>query len=361
VWRRNQYLATELIRQGLASSVWFVEPLTRGRSGIGLRPGGPGVNVVAPRTPVPKSLGGLAVVGRRLRRHVLHDADLLWVNDPALGVHCLRPDVTTVYDVTDDWRTAGFPGRIARRISTAEDRLAVGARTIACSHELGDRWKQRYGLAVPVVNNGVDEAIWRHARPRELPGSGPHVGYVGTLHEHRLDLDLVERLARTDGIGSVHLVGPNCLGEAATRRLQRLPRLRLHGAVPAAEVPSWTLAMDVLVSPHLVNEFTLSLDAIKAYEYATSGRPVVATATSGFTSMPGRTTLADPAEFPQVVVQARRETRPIELLVADDVTWAHRAREFWGHAWTGMADVRAVADVINMTAASTAAEETAHA
>lgn len=361
MWRRNQYLVTELIRQGLASSVWFVEPVTRGRPGIALRAGGPGVSVVSPRTPVPKSLGGLALVGRRLRRHVLHGADLVWVNDPALGVHCLRPDVTTVYDVTDDWRTAGFPERIARRISRAEDRLAVGARTIACSHELRDRWKQRYDLDVPVVNNGVDEAIWSHARPRRLPGAGPHVGYVGTLHEHRLDLDLVEQLARTEGVGTVHLVGPNCLGEAVTRRLNRQPRLRLHGAVPAAEVPSWMLAMDVLVSPHLVNEFTLSLDAIKAYEYAASGRPVVATPTSGFTSAAGRTTLADPADFPQAVVHACQEKRPVDGLIAGEVTWAHRARQFWDHAWTGMTDVRAVADVINVTAVSTAAEETSHA
>lgn len=41
-------------------------------------------------------------------------------------------------------------------------------------------------------------------------------------------------------------------------------------------------AFDVLICPHVVSAFTLSLDAIKAYEYAAAGRPVVATPTSGF-------------------------------------------------------------------------------
>ena len=42
---------------------------------------------------------------------------------------------------------------------------------------------------------------------------------------------------------------------------------------------------DVLVCPHRVDSFTLSLDAIKSFEYVASGRPVVATPTSGFQAL----------------------------------------------------------------------------
>jgi glycosyltransferase involved in cell wall biosynthesis len=56
----------------------------------------------------------------------------------------------------------------------------------------------------------------------------------------------------------------------------------LHGPVPAAQVPSWLVAADVLICPHRVDDFTLSLDAIKAHEYLATDRPVVATPSCGF-------------------------------------------------------------------------------
>ena len=331
VWRRNQHLASELLAQGLVDDLVFVEPMVR-RPGPDLtRTPEPGVLVVQPRTPVPRSLGGLRITGRRIARRFLRDIDVLWVNDPSLGVHCLRVGTPTVYDVTDDWRMAGFPRRIVRRIVAAEDRLAGSARTVVCSTVLQERWQARYGFRPSVVHNGVDARLWQDAQPRSVPGAAPHVGYIGTLHEHRLDVALVEALAAAPEVGSVHLVGPNHLPGEVIARLERTPGVRLHGPVPAADVPSWMLAMDVLVSPHRISPFTLSLDAIKAYEYAVAGRPVVATPTSGFTSGAG-TTLAAPAGFVDACRQACREvaasprtTPPADL---DALSWAGRAREF---------------------------------
>ena len=337
VWRRNQHLATELIRERLVEQVWFVEPMVRGRRGMSFRPVSPGIAAVSPSTPLPRSLGGLAAIGQRIRRHIAHDADLLWVNDPTLGVHCLRPDVPTVYDVTDDWRTAGFPKRIVRRITHAEDRLAEDARTIVCSQVLHDRWRERYRLDPAIVHNGIDADLWRRATPRQLPGAGPHVGYVGTLHEHRLDVDLVVELAECPEVGTLHLLGPNALDERQTTRLLHLPKVVAHGAVPARDVPSWMLAMDVLISPHLINDFTLSLDAIKAYEYAQSGKPVVATSASGFTA--SRTVDVLPRdEFIAGCVRACRSlSRGGELRLPraepsrqiTDSSWTARAHQFW--------------------------------
>ena len=83
----------------------------------------------------------------------------------------------------------------------------------------------------------------------------------------RLDVDLVLRTVEEVPGGQLHLVGPDCLSERTRSRLTSHPRIALHGSVPAKEVPSWLVAFDVLICPHLVSEFTRSLDAIKAYEY----------------------------------------------------------------------------------------------
>jgi teichuronic acid biosynthesis glycosyltransferase TuaH len=344
VWRRNQHLSVELVRQGLVTSLWFVEPPVRGTHPTRLRQVRPGIVAVAPTARLPKTLGGLVEVGRHLSRNIVRTADLLWVNDPALGVHCLSPGVPTIYDVTDDWRTAGFPARIVRRIVRAENRLATRAGTIVCSAVLQQRWRSRYGVLAPIVRNGIDQAAWRSPSSIKLPGAGPHVGYVGTLHEHRLDLDLVIDLAGRQEIGTVHLVGPNALSETSSNRLRQVPGLRIHGPVPPTDVPSWMKAMDVLISPHLVNDFTLSLDAIKSYEYAASGRPVVATPSSGFQNLDfADVVLADIEAFASKVIAALTDRRApmirpkIERIRGsssphDPGTWAVRAAEFWSAA-----------------------------
>ena len=83
--------------------------------------------------------------------------------------------------------------------------------------------------------------------------------------------------------------------------------------------------MDVLVCPHLVNAFTLSLDAIKAHEYLATDRPVVATPSSGFQLLqaPGLR-VVERADF----VKAVRESFGSSAVQRQSVGWDSRTREF---------------------------------
>lgn len=322
-WRRNQHFASRLVRQGLVSRLVFVEPP---RPGLGARAWSPqtGIRVVRPPLALPKRAGGLHICGRQLQRSALRAADVVWVNDPALGVHCRSAGARVVYDVTDDLRTFAQPGYITDRIVAAEDLLARTADTIVCSEELARRWRDRYDVVATVVHNAVDVEAFATAVPVTNTGASPHIGYVGTLHAHRLDIDLVLQLADACP-GTIHLVGPNSLEEPDRDRLAAHPRVSVHGPVDAADVPGWMRAMDVLISPHVVNEFTLSLDAIKSREYLAAGRPVVATPTSGFQllSSPGLT-VVDRQGFSATVLAAVGRSVPVTTVVG----WDERTREF---------------------------------
>ena len=322
IWRRNQHLASRLPALGLADHVTFVNPARR--SDAAEYSPVPGVTVVTPRGRIPKRLGGLRVVATSLKLKVTRHCDTLWINDPTIGVWLSRHG-SVVYDVTDDWRSAKFTPREVRRLIAAEDLLAVRARTIVCSEELRRRWKSRYGIDASIVRNAVDSGAIRRAHPRDLGADAPHIGYVGTLHESRLDIDLVLRTVGAVPAGRVHLVGPDCLSDGARSRLVSHPRITLHGSVPAPEVPSWLLAFDVLICPHVVTEFTLSLDAIKAYEYLATALPVVATPTSGFQELSAPGLHVSDADFPDVVRQAAAQN---ERFRRDTPDWDDRAVQF---------------------------------
>ncbi|WP_166509568.1 glycosyltransferase [Blastococcus sp. TF02-8] len=328
VWRRNQHLTAELVRSGAVTQVDFFEPpLLRGTSRSDRSPL-PGVRAVPLALRLPKRVGGLAELGRRLRHGALATADVLWVNDPALGVHCLRRGQPVVYDVTDDWRSYDFPDRIIRRIVRAEDVLALRATTVVCSAELRRRWMERYGVDAQVIHNGVDGRAWQAAAPHGFEGPGPHVGYVGTQQPERLDVDLLLRVAHDESVGRLHLIGPDALDGESRARLSAHPKVRSHGPIPSGEVPSWTLGLDVLLSPHRVSPFTLSLDAIKSYEYLAAGRPIVATPTSGFQLLAGRpgVHVAEPEHFVPAVRAALAGERPLPVL--GELDWESRARDF---------------------------------
>lgn len=326
VWRRNQHFAAQLVAQGLAEQVRFVEPAVLGATPKRRSPLA-GIEVVTPSLPVPKRAGGYRLAGRAVRALAAGD-HVVWVNDPAFGRHCVPRGVRAVYDVTDDWRSSDQPARILRRLVRAENVLARRARTVVCSDTLRQRWTERYGVDAVVINNGIDAAAWQHVQPHRLDGPGPHIGYIGTLHEDRLDVTLVVRLASEPRVGTVHLVGPDALTTESRAALDAVG-VRRHGPVDAADVPAWTCAMDVLISPHRHSDFTLSLDAIKAREYRASGRPVVATATSGFQYLAGdqfAVTTAD-AFVAEVVRAAHRPSGPTGPAAGD--SWAERTAEFY--------------------------------
>jgi teichuronic acid biosynthesis glycosyltransferase TuaH len=325
VWRRNQHLATELTRQGLIKDITFVNPPSR-TGGATAFPE-PGVRVVTPRQRLPKRLGGLRQTAMHLRSGPLGSPDLLWINNATLGIYLLG-SAPAVYDVTDDWRTARQSPSELRRLVRAEDVLARQAKSIVCSKTLAARWHERYDVRPPVIRNAADVNGMRDAEPVVLPGDPPHVGYVGTLHAERLDIDLVIATAQLADVGTLHLVGPNSLDPDARRRLADVPKVRISDAVPAAQVAGLMKGMDVLVCPHQVTEFTLSLDAIKAYEYRAAGRPVVATPTSGFQELTPSDCLA--VESGSAFLLSIREalSRAGQCPPVGNEGWDARAREF---------------------------------
>ncbi len=344
VWRRNQFFVDALLRRSASLRVLFVEPpadvlfelarrrrptLPRIRS---LRNDGR-LHAFRPLKPLPRRFGSFA--DRALQRRVIHVAQhldftrpTLWLNDVTYAPLIRRTGWPTVYDVTDDWLLAPFPSREINRLRALDaTALAEAHEVVVCSPALAaSRGAKR---AVTLVANGVDRKHFRRPRrrPVDLPPA-PTAVYVGTLHDSRLDVELVIELARSLSTLSVVLVGPDALHAATRRSLRARPNVHVLGSRPYSDVPAYLQHADVVIVPHRVTPFTNSLDPIKAYECLAVTTPTVATPVAGFRELAGFISVACRESFIGAV-EAALSAAPIRPSAPDPfATWDARATSF---------------------------------
>jgi teichuronic acid biosynthesis glycosyltransferase TuaH len=252
---------------------------------------------------------------------------VLWLNDPLAADLLRRTDWPALYDITDDWLLADRSPREHDRLVESERYLLDHCRqVVVCSPRLLETKSPGRAERVTLVPNAVDVDAYLadSPRPDDLP-SGPVVLYVGTLHRDRLDVDLCASLT-TDLLGTATfvLVGPVAL-DASDQSLLTGAGAVLLGSREHTTIPAYLKNADVLVVPHVVTEFTDSLDPIKVYEYLAAARPVVSTPVAGFRDLaPGSVEIALPATFGDAVRRGltREVLPPRDARVA---TWDERA------------------------------------
>jgi glycosyltransferase involved in cell wall biosynthesis len=352
VWRRNQFLVRELLARDAQLRVLFVEPpfdrihelrrrngRTRQRGLRHVRPDGR-VLALEPVKILSRAIGRFA--DRSLRRQVLaaideigFDTPTVWINDASFSA-LVNIGWPTVYDITDDWLLASGPPRVMRRLAHNEARLLQRSDVVVvCSPALAES-RRTVRTGIHLVPNAVDVEHFAipQARPADLP-AGPVAVYVGTLHEDRIDVDLVERVATDLPDLEFVFVGPNSLNGESVARFERHNNITLLGARPYDDVPGYLQHADVIVVPHVVSPFTESLDPIKAYECLAVGRPTVATPVAGFRDMGAPIVVADPSGFSSAVEAARRANDVVasgvvasSVLARDVPDWKQRGEEF---------------------------------
>ena len=354
VWRRNQHLIAGLLQNGTVGRVLFVEPaidalheIRRGRRlsvrGRGLRKvrleGGVGeLWAYRPLKSLPRRLDPHGDTRRarevkRVAQSLSMKDPVLWVNDPGGAEVMDATGWTSLYDITDDWLVADRPTQELSRLRRQESRLFERTReVVVCSESL--RVDKSAYRPVVLVPNAVDLAPYRKLAPRPLDLPPARVAlYVGTTHRDRVDVDLCIRTASVLRREDAHLVlvGPHPLSSSDLGAL-REAGVMLLGPRRSNEVPAYLQHADVLLVPHVVSDFTQSLDPIKAYEYAAANRLVVSTPVQGFVDRDDRRVLVvEATSFPEAVANtlsaARAWSPPDESAIP---SWADRVEMMGG-------------------------------
>jgi glycosyltransferase involved in cell wall biosynthesis len=348
VWRRNQYLIDNLLNNDSGLEVLFVEPpadpsyaLSHGRraqvgNGLRLAPGYEGrLHTFQPTKLLPRRMGTTAdsLLTRSVRSAVGRlgwGSPTLWINDPRWLPLLESTGWPSLYDITDDWIEAERGTREHDLLAALDAGLLARCdEVVVCSPAL----LQSKGGAreVTLIRNAVDVERYRlpQRRPTDLPET-PTALYVGTLHEDRLDVELVLATARrlAEVGGRLVLIGPNALTAQNAQRLDLAPSIDVLGSRPKVAIPAYLQHANALIVPHIVDDFTDSLDPIKLYEYLAVGGPIVSTPVAGFrdeAATPG-VVIAGGDDFVQAVAQAMAEGSP-RLVRAGVADWSDRAAE----------------------------------
>jgi len=363
VWRRNQHLLAGLARAGRTRRILFVEPpcdlshaLRSGKlfsafSGQrnklrqalgGARPEREitGLWLLTPFKLLPNSVPLLHRVNQWWERLQVGAAlralgmrrPVLWTQNPEAAHWLAFPDRSlSIYDATDDWSAMHGPARWVELVRRGQEQLARNSDLVlACSPYLNEKWA-RVNAKTHLLPNGVNVAHFERAGRLPLPPDvaalpRPVLGYIGTLHDERIDVDLVTGVAGARPDWQFLFIGPNLLSGASLARLKPLANVHLIGPRPYRDLPAYMGAFDVCILPHRVTLFTESLDPIKLYEYLASGLPIVSTSVGSVRDFVGDVSLAgDPGQFVAQVEAA---------LTKDDEVARRRRRDLaQGSSW----------------------------
>lgn len=194
--------------------------------------------------------------------------------NPLLSVYYSRDNMVGV----DYWRRHGL---------TLEPRLIAKSDLCTANSEYLAAYCRQYNPDSFYVGQGCDFSLFDNegvTKPADVLNiKWPVIGYVGALWSSRLNLELLEQMARKQQQWNWVFVGPQ--DEAFQKsNLHQLPNVYFLGAKPPQQLPAYIASFDVCMNPQSVNAITIGNYPRKIDEYLAMGKPVIATETPSMTA-----------------------------------------------------------------------------
>ena len=284
VFQRPQHLMTRLARH---YRVFFVEEpmLSDSATRLDLDHPFPNVTVCRPRTPVASpgfhddQLPALEMLLEDLVEREGLQSPLVWLYTPmALPLAQKLAPRALIYDCMDELSAfLNAPRQLLQRESAllrAADLVFTGGPSL---YEA----KRHRHPAVHCFPSSVDVQHFARAGDASIEPSAqaalphPRLGFYGVIDE-RLDLTLIDALARAHADWQIVLVGPVVKIDPAT--LPRGPNIHYFGQQPYERLPEFLAGWSVCLLPFALNDATRFISPTKTLEYMAAGKPIVSTA-----------------------------------------------------------------------------------
>ncbi len=258
----------------------------------------------------------------------LEPPTVVWISDPksasvfqrlASGRH--RP--LCVFDAYDAWDLSPLVRGRARLAAVARGYAAAAMHAdliFANTTMIAERLRGMGARAVCLLPNASPPV-----RPM-TPLVPPYVAYVGRIHE-RLDAPLVSALAQAEPQLPIRIGGAVERQPAGWLELTAWPNVHLEGPLSADRALAFVGEARALLVPHIVDDYTRSQDAMKAWDALSVGTPIVSTRIPPADDWPSGLALV--AETPEEFVAAVRRVMDGELDAARSDRLAFAAVNGW--------------------------------
>lgn len=205
---------------------------------------------------------------------------VLWISDPKSAGLLKRINTINIVDAYDDWSLSPLfkqKKRHMKYIIRGYEIIKYNANIII-TNTVHMKNKLNFRDNVYIVNNTSSLVNnYFDINVTSLPFKGKVVGYVGNLHE-RIDIDLLEYLFHKFPDTNFVFVGKNEFKSNYFNNLiSKYSNVLLCDPVSYNKVSSYIKNFDVCIVPHIVNEYTMSQDSMKIYDYLSLGKPIVTT------------------------------------------------------------------------------------
>lgn len=222
-----------------------------------------------------------ALIGYEIKRALnkLRTDNYILINDGELfnGYHLpeLLNPAKSLYYFRDNFLAVPFWQKHGTRLEPALLRKYDG---VVCNSVYLKDIAKKHNPKAYYVGQGCNYSIYQAPKSVTLKSSKPVIGYVGALNSLRLDLPLLEHLAKKNTQWNWTFVGPEDQ-QFKQSKLHHLSNVSFEGPKKPKELASFIAAFDVAINPQLTNEVTIGNYPRKIDEYLYMGKPTVATAT----------------------------------------------------------------------------------
>jgi len=191
-------------------------------------------------------------------------------------IHRLKPDLSVYYCADRLAETSAQAGKLRR----SEPMLLTEAGLVLTTSHGLQKSAAAIAKRVEYLPCGVRSAEFASARRSRVRRSsafdgltGPIIGFSGTLR-NEIDVALLTELAGLAPDLNFVFVGPVAAG---VTRLRAHANVRFLGAVPHADVVTYTASFDAGILPYVLTGYTADVMPVKLKEYLAAGLPIVST------------------------------------------------------------------------------------
>jgi len=188
------------------------------------------------------------------------------------------------------------------------------------------------------VGQGCDLGLFAQPEATVIPEdikpiTKPIIGYVGALQSLRLDMAIIEHLAKEQPNWQIVLVGPEDDAFKASS-LHQIPNVHFLGSKPPTALPAYINAFDVCINPQIVNAVTIGNYPRKIDEYLAAGKPTVATQTEAMSIFSDHVYLATSKDdYVTLIAKALADNNEVlaeaRKTFATSHTWANSVKDMY--------------------------------